>query len=179
MIIALYIVIGIVIVSLLLKPLLQVIVEKPRISVQFGSREKDNTFILLCEIYNLPITSKLLKWYHIKRKMVENIVASFFISEMHSQEVVFPGIIPKIVPYIGSAARSTSLPATVAPVMFGVVYVDNKTHEVKPFGQGKVFSLGQGIYTVSITLTIDSKEYNVIHAFSVSNDSPYAEWKSA
>ena len=175
--IALYIILGIIVLLIAIRPLLQVKMSSPKISVKFSVGEQTNaTAVLQCEIYNTPITNKFLNLYRIKRKTATDIVASFFINEFGSNRIVSPGMVPEIIPYSGSRSQRITLPASTVPVVFGVLLVDRDKGQVKPFGRSRVTAIESGRYSVLITITVDGKNYDITKNFSVITEYPYANW---
>lgn len=159
------------------QPFTQAIWGRPRIKISYNHEELASGRVLQCNIHNVPIQNRILKFMFVSRNTAENIMAVLGIEEYGTGRVLLPALMPEIKTHTGYAAQRISLPAAIMPAMFGVVVAE----------QGKVFPFGRdvsepilpmGVYVANIDIEIGGKIIRERKNFIVSNAHPYAYWEA-
>jgi len=169
-------VIGILAFIVAVPPFIQMISGRPKISLEFDTRDVESGSFLTCQIFNRPPTSRILRILNITKMTAEDIMATFSIEEYGTQRVVFPGAVPKIITHGGPAAQRISLPASAFPAIFGIVTVETATGKVAPCDDTTRITLEPGKYYARVEVAVGGKFISKQRAFVVTEDHPFTYW---
>ncbi len=164
------------------QPLLQMIWGAPKILVGFGSTNIDDTEYFICEIWNGPITSRILNSLRIRRDTVPEITAFFTIEDKGSRREVFrPSHLVGIKTKTNVVSERVSLPSSFFPATFAIALVDKGDNQVRVYQKqvddvGGLQILPVGDYVVKIELAIAGKVKRIQRRFVVQQNYPYAYW---
>jgi hypothetical protein len=169
-------VIGIVALVVSLLTAFRPILGKPEITTSFSVHEAENGRVLQGEIYNYPITNKRLRLLGVRRMVAEDIMAHLSIKEHGSDRVVFPGAVPHIISYTGSAdAQRISLAPSPFPARFGIVVAAYAERSVKVYEEDT--TLPVGVYCACVHITVEGESVEAQRDFVVTDKHPFTYWQ--
>jgi hypothetical protein len=157
---------------LALPTVIQMLCNKPHIKIKYGVSEFEGGRFLECEIFNVPITTGLLRLLHIKAAKAEDIVATFDLSEAGTNRVVHNGTIPKIITIAGSVgSHGASLAPSTVPAKFEIAQVNFVDQKVTLYRSHEVIPVGA--YFANVQVNVDGITYKASRRFNVKGGHPY------
>lgn len=159
---------------------IDMIYRAPKIIIDFGKDDRQDTVFLVCKIWNKPITKGIPKWMHVSRNSAR-IVAFYRIEERGNGKLIFDtDYAVKIKTQAEVSLEEITLPPSILPASFHIIAVDkNDNHVYVHDGKGTdKQALPIGEYTAKIDLLIDGiLPKKVQRDFIVKKDYPFARWK--
>jgi hypothetical protein len=165
--------VALVIALMALPTVAQMIFGKPRISIQYNVREELGYRQLKGEIYNLPITKRLLNLLSVRRMTAEEVMVEWTIKESESLREVFPTDRKRNWD-AGNVFRIARVASNI-PFEFDIVAAFNDGKQVKPSGDPNIV-LSSGRYRVDVQLNVEGKKIGQYREFVVTNEYPYVDW---
>ncbi len=161
-------------------PFLQLIYGRPEVRVRFDATVEQGVNILLCNIYNLPVTNFYLKAIGVTR-VPTDVFASFDVREHGTNKIIANSFRASL---FDGKANVSGLSLTVKPpipVTFTIVqHGDNgaTVHDYAP-SQQKILTLSPGEYFADVKIA--SAEYTVdavARSFTVDIDKFASHWSA-
>ena len=160
----------------------QMIWGAPKILVGFGFTNINDTEYFICEIWNEPITNRILNFLRVRRDTAPEITAFFTIEDKGSRREVFRAShLVEIKTQTNVVAERVSLPSSFLPATFPIALVSKGDDRVrvyhKPVGEGTELQiLPVGDYTVRVELGIGGKVRKIQRHLTVQKKYPFAYW---
>jgi len=155
--------------------LLPIMLGKPKLTLEFSVNEIEGGRILSCDAFNLPIRSRLLNQFGIKRLPAEDVVVRYSIEEYESQRVIHTGIVPNIKTWNGRAdAIRATIPSSFIPSQFEVAFVKYDDRKTREFSTKTILPIGK--YVVKVTVLAQEKHIEREKLFIVKSQHPFASW---
>jgi hypothetical protein len=106
---------------------------------------------------------------------IEDLMASFSITEHGSNKAIYPGRVPYILRHDGVVnAQRINLPASIFPAYFGVASVDYDSKAVKVFDED--IDLPVGKYIVKVDAQFQENQREAEGTLIIHGEHPYAYW---
>ena len=157
------------------QPFVKMIWGNPKMSFAFHVEDMEKQCYYGCEIHNMPITNKLLRKLGVRRDLAQDVTAAFEIQERGTGRVICPLTPALIKTQEGVGAWRVSLPASIFPATFAIVFVDKADSEVRVMREDKVL-LALGTYTARVQVVSGEDRHVGRCDFIVDNKHPFVYW---
>jgi len=160
----------------------QMIWGAPKILVGFGFTNFNDTEYFICQIWNEPITSRILNFLRVRRDTAPEITASFTIEDKGSRREVFRAShLVGIKTQTNVMAERVSLPSSFFPATFAIALVNKGEDQVRVYhkpvdDETELQILPAGGYVVKVELAVAGKTKRIQRRFVVQQNYPYAYW---
>lgn len=157
-------------------PAIYVFLGKAEVSIEFNTMLTTTGKILQVEVYNRPYKNAILRCLNIKRGAVDDLVFLFDIKRRNNGEVVAHNLVTGY-PVINAKAlkyEHIGLQPSIVPLVVPIIEVVD--------GQVKILQIEQNIvlqpeiYVLYVHLGIDGKRMSGEKNFTVTANSPFADW---
>ncbi len=154
----------------------QLIWGKSKCTVKWDMEELEIGKVWDCEIFNEPLTNKIIKHLVIGRSPIEDLTAFVEIQEANSGTVIVPTYTPKFKDFAGNYAQRVRLPASWVHAAFAVVFVTQGESTAKAAKEGSKIQFAIGKYKVVASIIADNRVIKVENTFTVTENIPYVSW---
>ena len=171
-------IVGVVLGLMALPSVCQMIWGTPQIRLNFNTANKHGAKYLLCELFNLPVRSKILRAFGVTRSPAEQVIASFSIREDGTNRVVLDGTIPEIKTDAGVVSQRARLPGSIIPASFQVVTALESETGIKVglMAEDTEYNLSPGFYRVDVKVLAAEKRITGNRRFRVGNRFDEVYW---
>jgi len=162
--------------------ILQMLLGRPKIKMQFENGVKEVDRFLLVYLSNPPIKNKLLRKLGIRRETIQSLTAQFRISELGSRKVIIPSRQARIYsdddPDDKGRFRTTLPPTFSVAASIMVVFWDVEKDKaiVLPDRLREASALPEGAYQVHIIFLVDGDPISVSHQFIIGKKADDLTW---
>lgn len=154
----------------------------PKIRVGFSFNSIDHTEYFTCEIFNEPITSRILKLLRVRRDTAPEITAFFTIEDRGSKREVFRAShLVETKTQTNVVAERVSLPPSSLPAAFPIALVSKGDNQVRVYyrpadDEAELQILPVGDYTVRVELGVGGEIRKISRHLIVQTNYPFAYW---
>lgn len=145
------------------------------ITLRFGIEDKEKACFYHCEVYNMPIKNRLLRKLGVRKEAAQDVVAMFEIRERVTGRCQCPLTVTILKTQSGVGAERISLPASLFPAIFAIIYVDKNTNEVSVMREPKSL-LPVGEYTAEVKV-VEGQDTHIVRCnFVIADKYPFVYW---
>ncbi|MFC1982102.1 hypothetical protein ACFLUN_01325 [Chloroflexota bacterium] len=129
-----------------------------------------------CEVFNEPLTNKVIKHLVSGRSPIEDLTAVVEIQEANSGKVIVPTYPPRFKDFAGNYEQRVRLPASWIHASFPIVFVRKGGGIVKSAKDDSQITFGVGKYKVLAEVIADNRLIKARNTFVVTDEIPYMRW---
>jgi len=170
-----YIVIGAVLAACVLVYFIWRRFVRPKVVADFKVEDIGDRQMLICNIWNIPIRSKILKMLYVRRSQIDDLIAYFEVLDRADMQRIGKTVRAKITTKQGKTAERVAFPASDDPAMFPVVVFNqeiNATYMVSD-SEELTLLLPGGLYIIGVKIYFGQQVKQVSREFSVVSESPH------
>ncbi len=157
-------------------PLIRMIWGRPKILVHYEIEDMVDCRFLTCHVYNEPILKGFLYWLRVPRDSAEDVRAEFEVLDYNTNKVMCSKITTSIKTQTGVAMERISLPASVLPATFPIVFAPREIGLVGVANDARTH-LPIGRYEARIEILFSNILYKKKRSFLVIDKYPFVYWE--
>jgi len=148
---------------------------RPKAVADFKVEDISNGQMLICNIWNVPIRSQILKMLNITRRQIDDLIAYFEIIDHADMQRIGKTVRAKITTKQGGIAERVVLPASDDPARFPVVVFNQELNAayISSGSKEQMLLLPVGLYIIRVKIYFGQRVKQVSQEFAVASESPH------